>query len=545
MHIRDYLHDIPLRALKAIARALDVSVEYEARIKLINAIDRAFWDGTLVQHLLKRLSAEHHCLLSLIAFSYDAGIDDKRLLKKAEQLISTPRQTKQSIIDDLMVYALVGCIREEGNRYFCPHEIAEQVRAAFLQPALIPADESKPVPPASAPNLLEDIFSLLALIDKQEISLTLLGNIKKSVFEKALTGSQTSTGPGGPFGEDLHHAFLVNYLKTRELVVFDRRSAHTTELLSGWLDLSMTERCQDIVAFILTSQLQDEYAIIALNGILSETDAGKGLIPEQFAAFLHGSTMATGGTGRLETRIGTVLHAFSQLGLLAKSGDACIMTRTGERFFRNESLPIDENISGDFSVQPNFEVIVGPEIDPRIRFSLELMSERKNRDTVHTFVITPEGIGKARERGMSVEGIIAFFRDHSRNEVPQNVLFSIKSWAKEYGAIYFEDVFLMRFRNPTVCDSVARMPEVVPYIREHISDTVLVIKREYVERITKIAREAGFQPENYGEPIPDHSHSGAKFIPTTIGKIIDQYRLPEFYSDFAFPEHFDGGEGES
>ena len=201
MYIRDYLHDIPLRTLKTIARALDVAVVYEARIKLINAIDRAFWDGTLVQQLLKRLTPAHHCLLALVSFSYDAGVDEKRLMKKAERLLGLSRRVIQRHLDDLMVYSLVGCIRENGNRYFSPHGVVEQVRSSFLQGVRTPAGIPRSVPNASSPNLLEDIFSLLAFINKSDTSLTLTGNIKKSALERALSGSQTPTGADGPFNE--------------------------------------------------------------------------------------------------------------------------------------------------------------------------------------------------------------------------------------------------------------------------------------------------------------------------------------------------------
>ena len=92
MYLRDYLHDIPLKALKAIAQSLDVTVEYQARIKLINAIDRAFWDGTLTERLLNKLSNEHRRLLSIIAFSYNVGVGEKALIKKVEKVAGINRQ---------------------------------------------------------------------------------------------------------------------------------------------------------------------------------------------------------------------------------------------------------------------------------------------------------------------------------------------------------------------------------------------------------------------------------------------------------------------
>ena len=151
MYLRDYLHDMPLKALKAIALRLEVEVEYEARIKLVNAVDMAFWDGTLARRLLKGLSGNHQRLLSIIAFSYDSGTSSKNLQKKFEKVTGTSRQETKQLLEDLIGYALVGALQRDEVFYFCPRGVAEHVRAVFLKEITFPSDKPHPVPAADPP----------------------------------------------------------------------------------------------------------------------------------------------------------------------------------------------------------------------------------------------------------------------------------------------------------------------------------------------------------------------------------------------------------
>jgi len=537
MYLRDYLHDIPLKVLKAIANSLNVTVEYQARIKLINAIDKAFWDGTLTRSLLNSLSDDHRRLLSIIAFSYDVGVSEKEIIKKIEKIIGINKLKIKKLIDDLLSLSLIGGIKENDAIYFCPRGVAEQIRKIFIRDVIKLHDESLPIPSSSPPNLLEDIFSLLSLIYKEDISLTLAGKIKKAFLDRAFSGSPTCSNTRLHISKDFRNTFIINYLKERKLVSYDNRKAQTTKKLSGWLELSMTERFQDIVSYALSYTLQDDFTVIAFTGLLVELPAGSCFDIKKLAYFLHSSTMSQGGFPRLESRVLGILNVLTQLSLFSFIEDRFIMTITGEQFFRNKNLPFDDNISGFFTMQPNFEVILGLELDPRVRFKLELLASRKNRDIALTYVVTQEGINRARERGMSAEETISFFKEHSRNPVPQNVQFSIESWVKNYGSIYFEDVVLMRFRDANTCNSIAHIPEVSPYVKEQLSSTVLVISSEHIPVITSIIKNAGYQPEVYGITVQDNASSGGKFIPNNINKLREKNKLSEIHDNFIFPEH--------
>jgi hypothetical protein len=380
------------------------------------------------------------------------------------------------------------------------------------------------------------MYSFLALAYKEGIPLTLMGKIKKNVLDKAFAGSQTCLNGGQSFPENVRNLFIVDYLKDRELLSFGRQKALTSGRFKPWLDLTMSERFQDIASFAFTSVLKDEYAVYALPGIILESPAGSLFDIGKIAYFLHTCTMSGGGYSNLETKVRTALNILCQLGLFSCYDTRFVLTVTGEQFFRGEPISMDSAVSKHFTTQPNFEIIVGHEIDPRIRFQLELLTTRKNRDMVLTYMITREGIARARERGMSSDDLVSFFSKHSRNPIPQNVQFSIESWAGEYGSIYFEKTTLMRCRDEATCNSIIHIPEVAPYIVERLSDRVLVISSENIPKVTAELKKSGYQPEQFGMKKQPSGTAEQSFIPVAMQTLRDKNKLPEIHTDFIFPE---------
>ncbi|MDP2983815.1 MAG: helicase-associated domain-containing protein [Candidatus Latescibacter sp.] len=536
MYLRDYLHDIPLKALKSIACSLGITVEYEARIKLMNAIDRAFWDGALGIRLLNSLTEEERRVLSLIAFSYDAGVHESALAKKLEKISGTRRRELEEILKKLVSYALIGGIRDKDPLFFCLRGNSETIRKTIIGGFLAPPEPAVPVPPSSIPTLMEDIIAFLAEAYREELPLTLKGRLKRTCLERIFTGSTTGGDAPQFFSPDNRDALAIDYLRERGLLVFDYRYARASSLLGGWLEMTVTERTQDAASFTLTRILSDSSTIVPFVGILGEIPAGTEIDPSDFASMLHTGTMAAGGYARLQGKITQMLSVFASLGLLIFRNGKFILTFAGERFSRGDVLPFERNESDLFTLQPNFEVIAGPELNLRVRFILELLSSRKNRDVIITHSVNRGGVARARERGMSTGEVVEFFRRHSRTPLPQNVQFSLETWAKAYGSIYFEPVMLMRFQDPETCRNVLHIPEIAPYIKERLSETALVVSSERISILTAILKRTGYLPEVYGESVADTARSGEPYAPQSISTILARYTMPEIHRNFFFPE---------
>jgi len=536
MHLRDYLHDIPLKALKAIAAALKVPVEYRARIKLLNAVDRAFWDGSLADRLMSGFSEDRKRVLSLLAFSYESGVGVEELAGKMEKLSGLGAEAAGSHAASLLPLALAACTAEADRRYFCPKGIAEQVRNTISVKAFSLPEPGGSLPPVPPPHLLEDVYAFLAEAYKENIRLTLSGTVKKSFLNRVFSGSATCSDPVRRLSPDQRNGFVIEYLKARELIVFESRTARVTGKLYGWIQLSMTGRLHDMLSFALRRILRDDHTIIAFTGMFGEIPAGTTFTVNELSFFLHAWTMAAGGYARIEANVRELCAVLYHLGMLSYTDGRCRVTTTGERIFHGETLLIDDNMGDSFMVQPNFEVIAGPELLPGIRFRLELFATRKNRDMVLTYQITREGITRARERGMSSGDIIDFFERHSRTPLPQNVRFSIGSWAEAYGSVFFEPAMLMRLRDSSISNEVMHLPEIQPYIIERVSETVFLVRQKHIPLIMGALKQAGFQPELFGEPPDDTARDGESFHPTVIDDLTASSRLPAVLSDFYFPE---------
>lgn len=533
IYLRDYLHDIPLRLLKRIAEKTGASAEYGARIKLLNAVDRVFWDGSLVRRMVDSMPEEMRQVLSLVAFSFDAGIPEAVLLRKA----GLQAEQMGPILNELILSGLIGGFRRPEMRYFSPRGPAEQVRAIFSRGVVVPPEDHKAaLPPASFPALLEDICSLAAAAYREPLPVTLKGHIRKTVLDRIFTGSPITNDTEGSSFSPHRDEFVTGYLVKRGLMEFDGRAAALTQAFGGWINLGTSDRMQDIASYALELYLTDDSAIVPFVGLFGELVPGTVLDPDGLARFFHERTPASYPFTSLSPRIHTVLACIRHLGAFAVVEGRYVMTETGCALFRGETLPLERAVSSSFTLQPNFEVLIGPELDPRIRFTLELMSTRKRRDIILTNMVEKSGIAKARERGMSVGDVLEFFERHSRSALPQNVRFSIATWAEAYGNVLFEPVMLMRFRNGNDCESVMHVPSIAPYIRERISETSVAIPADKVLAIASMLKDIGWFPEVSGESVCDPVRRGTVFRSMSVRSLAASRDLSPASKSFIIPE---------
>jgi hypothetical protein len=533
MHLCDYLHDIPLKLLKRIAERLGITAEYQARIKLMNAVDSAFRAGTLVPRMVGSLSPEAKRVLSIVAFSFDSGVEGGELSRL------TGADPESAVFGEatgeLILAGMIAGITDGETRFFCPRGPAEQVRRLLLGEVVAWRDPAEPLRAEMFPVLVEDVYALLAAVYRGPLPLTLKGGVRKNAMEKVYAGSPVGKEPRSRFTEAVRDDFVLAYLDGRGLLVYGPKTVGLSPKFGGWLGMSVTERVGDIAAFALAHFLSDEQAAAVIAGIFGELPAGSSFDPAGFAAFLGERTPADRVGSRLRGRMQNAFHALEYLGLLRFHEGLFTVTETGELLFCGGKHPLDGALSRTFLLQPNFEVILGPELDPGIRFTIELMSERRKRDIILTTIVTRAGIARARERGMSAAEVLGFFETHSRIPLPQNVRYSIETWAGEYGNVSFEPVMLMRFRDKAACDSAAHIPQIAPFVRERISDTALAVQAEKVRFIAVLLRKAGYLPEISGETVEDPARSDEPFHASAVGDLSGVPEYPEHRWAFVAP----------
>ena len=94
-------------------------------------------------------------------------------------------------------------------------------------------------------------------------------------------------------------------------------------------------------------------------------------------------------------------------------------------------------------LQPNYEMLL-MEFDPKLVYQLLAMAEVVRIGTVSTFRLTKAALLKGLAAGVRLDDILMLLTTHSAQQVlPQNVVYTIKDWAKAYREIHLREVFLL------------------------------------------------------------------------------------------------------
>ncbi|WP_440110831.1 helicase-associated domain-containing protein [Paenibacillus sp. QZ-Y1] len=137
------------------------------------------------------------------------------------------------------------------------------------------------------------------------------------------------------------------------------------------------------------------------------------------------------------------LHALAGLGYGEVGENAA-----GKPFFRwliepaallgagNDSL-MDTNENA-YYVQPDFEIMVPPDVTPQIRWNLEHCAELINRDRMSIYRITKERVLGAAEIGFTSDKMVRFLRLYSGTEMPEQVALAIQHWGREIDRSHME-----------------------------------------------------------------------------------------------------------
>ncbi len=92
--------------------------------------------------------------------------------------------------------------------------------------------------------------------------------------------------------------------------------------------------------------------------------------------------------------------------------------------------------AGHLVINPDFEIVLFPDQrSHELIYELDRFCEREQKDTLYRYRITPGALHRALGQGMTLDEILALLRQHSRTPLPQNVAFSLESWARKSGLV--------------------------------------------------------------------------------------------------------------
>lgn len=159
--------------------------------------------------------------------------------------------------------------------------------------------------------------------------------------------------------------------------------------------------------------------------------------------------------------------------------------------------------AGHLVVNPDFEIVLFPGEggDAELFHDLDRFADRLKRDALVHYRLTPESVRRGCEAGLTAPRMIAALRDHSRVELPQNVLFSIRSWCEGAGTVRLRKGTLVRSERPDALDRFLQDPRVAGFVRERLSPTAALLGGGIpFPRLRRLLDELGLVVEADGSP---------------------------------------------
>ncbi len=159
-------------------------------------------------------------------------------------------------------------------------------------------------------------------------------------------------------------------------------------------------------------------------------------------------------------------------------------------------------------VQANFEVLAPPYATLYARFQLGRFAERGSAQPAETYRLTRQSIHRALQRGILVDDLLRFLREHSATDVPSNVSATLREWAGQYGRVSLRHGTLLEADDALLLEQIRRDRRVrLPRV-EQLGERAWLLRPAdapaLAERLSKAGYGVANQAEPAGAPLREH-----------------------------------------
>jgi hypothetical protein len=129
-------------------------------------------------------------------------------------------------------------------------------------------------------------------------------------------------------------------------------------------------------------------------------------------------------------------------------------------------------------VQPNFDIIVyEPDTRPQLLFQVDRFADRMSVDRLAVYHLTRESFCRGLQLGLTVDDIVALLESAARSELPQNVLFTMRDWARQFERIVLHrHGWLLEAPDAATLESWLADPVVAANVDHLISPTLAIVR---------------------------------------------------------------------
>ncbi|OXM85876.1 helicase-associated domain-containing protein [Paenibacillus rigui] len=381
---------------------------------------------------------------------------------------------------------------------------------------------------SNGPGLAHDLFQALVFIAQNDVKWTKNGTINKRQLQKL---SELLTLPD-PWLEgagmkyayvDIYSpkiAFLMELLTRLELL-----EGHSDGLLlhplnlERWLSLSEKEQNDTLYAIWKQAAFPGAVWLQHAVSLLERSEEGGWIRSTRILDWLSQQGLRHGGEGSRESMSPFPLEdaeALLQLerqwiypliafGWMEKGTDSHGVPLY--RWIKHPIKPagpvgggagISSSEEGEdqerFYVQPDFELLVPPEVGFAVRWELSVLADLHKSDQVSLYKLSKESLQRAMEHGRRAEEVINFLERYSLYGVPENIKLTIAQWAKPFGKVGLAQVVLLRCLDEAAADAVRKLPGSGEWLLEPVGQLAWIVKPDQVKKISEALTKAGWMP---------------------------------------------------
>ena len=153
----------------------------------------------------------------------------------------------------------------------------------------------------------------------------------------------------------------------------------------------------------------------------------------------------------------------------------------------------NEHSSTSFIVQPDFEVLVPPEVPYSVRWTLAGCSELLQSDAMWSFRLSREMLEFAADKGMSPQESISWLSAHALGGIPSVVKLSLEQWGRSIGRTSLSEVILLTCQSEEEGSIVASHPRLQDSI-VRLGPLHFSVQPDHIEQVRKELLITGMAP---------------------------------------------------
>ena len=403
----------------------------------------------------------------------------------------------------------------------------ENLYEAFLESSreLVEASESEVF---LGSDFAIDLERLLDLLRSDKLEVTREGRLYKKI-EDRISSSLIATRYQDVFEGKIVQHLLGTARRLRFFDVEDHQLVPTPLRRSGWQENSLREKLQVLFDLFLSDHQDGHWSFHqkSLRKIflaqLQETNPGSWLSLQPFlnavvARFL--ATLEEEGVheeyqarcddehhskrrgivdpikvsmGKLYHDLGYwVVHRMALMGLVdvglhGGAIQALRLSDLGQRFFGLKDWEEGDSLGRPALINPDFEVLVFPEmpLEDEANLVLSRFADRLGSDRVKRYRLTRESVKRGICSGFTAEQLLDSLKEYSRNEMPDNVEFSLKEWARGVEILHKQRATLFRGESLEAVDRLAEVFERHGIVFERLNNEVVAVRGTKNEKAAK------------------------------------------------------------